>query len=63
MKNTEAERLANVILESSKGRTVVSETPAPKTNATKADEEKLLQARRKFDKKYNIFTPHELMKI
>lgn len=63
MKTIEAERLANVILESSKTREVARESPGSKTNSAKANEEKLLQARRKFDKKYSISTPRELMKI
>lgn len=60
---TEAERLARLIMERSRGQENVRETPVPRPSATKADEEKLLQARRQFDKKYSILTPRELMKI
>jgi len=61
MKTTEADRLAKVILENSKAREPARSTS--QVSSTRAVEEKLLQARRKFDKKYSISTPRELMKI
>lgn len=62
MKIIEAERLAKVILESSKAQGIARPTPTPSSDA-KANEQKLLQVRRQFDKKYSISTPRELMKI
>jgi hypothetical protein len=63
MKTIESERLAKVILESSKIREAAPQTQAAQSSIAKANEQKLLQVRRQFDKKYSISTPRELMKI
>jgi len=63
MKTIESERLAKVILESSKNRAAAPQAPTTQASVAKANEQKLLQVRRQFDKKYSISTPRELMKI
>ena len=63
MNPSESERLAKVILESSRERKQSLQILPLQLSEAKANEEKLRQAKRQFDKKYSISTPPELLGI